>query len=101
MIVEEREYLVRPGAAAEYARIWADLGRKPQTRILGNLLGFYTTEVGDLNTLVYLWAYESHEDRAKRRAELAADPDFARFRHQVRELLVRQSNRILTPAVPD
>ncbi|MDX2937848.1 NIPSNAP family protein [Streptomyces ipomoeae] len=101
MIVEEREYLVRPGAAAQYARLWAELGREPQTRILGNLLGFYTTEVGELNTLVYLWGYDSHEDRAKRRAELAADPDFAAFRRQVRELLVRQNNRILTPALPE
>ncbi|MBZ3906335.1 MULTISPECIES: NIPSNAP family protein [Streptomyces] len=100
MIVEEREYLVKPGAAAEYARLWAELGREPQTRILGNLLGFYTTEVGELNTLVYLWGYESHADRAGRRAELATDPDFARFRHQVRDLLVRQTNRVLTPAVP-
>ncbi|QPP05298.1 NIPSNAP family protein [Streptomyces bathyalis] len=100
MIVEEREYLVRPGAVPEYARLWADLGREPQTRILGNLLGFYTTEIGDLNTLVYLWGYDSHEDRATRRAELAADPDFAAFRKRVRGLLIRQTNRILTPATP-
>ncbi|MGW2570006.1 NIPSNAP family protein [Streptomyces sp. NPDC001537] len=100
MIIEERNYLVRPGAAAKYARLWDEYGREPQVRILGNLLGFYVTEVGELNTLVYLWGYEGLDDRVKRRAELAADPDFAAFRAQVRDLLVRQSNRILTPALP-
>ncbi|MEV4976662.1 NIPSNAP family protein [Streptomyces scopuliridis] len=100
MIVEEREYLVKPGAAARYADLWAKFGREPQIRILGDLIGFYTTEVGELNTLVYLWRYESHEDRAKRRAELAADPYFAAFRAQVSDLMVRQSNRLLTPALP-
>lgn len=100
MIIEERDYLVRPGAAATYAQLWDEYGREPQVRILGNLLGFYVTEVGELNTLVYLWGYEGLDDRIKRRAELAADPDFAAFRARVRDLLVRQSNRILTPALP-
>ncbi|WP_427168464.1 NIPSNAP family protein [Streptomyces sp. C1-1] len=100
MIIEERDYLVRPGAAAKYAQLWDEYGREPQVRILGNLLGFYVTEVGELNTLVYLWGYKGLDDRVKRRAELAADPDFAAFRAQVRDLLVRQSNRILTPALP-
>ena len=100
MIIEERNYLVRPGAAAKYARLWDEYGREPQVRILGNLLGFYITEVGELNTLVYLWGFEKLDDRVKRRAELAADPDFAAFRTRVRDLLVRQSNRILTPALP-
>ncbi|WP_055522526.1 NIPSNAP family protein [Streptomyces graminilatus] len=100
MIIEERNYLVRPGAAAKYAQLWAQYGREPQVRILGNLLGFYVTEVGDLNTLVYLWGYEGLDDRAKRRTELAADPEFAAFRAEVRDLLVNQSNRILTPALP-
>ncbi|POX48395.1 NIPSNAP family protein [Streptomyces sp. Ru72] len=100
MIIEERNYLVRPGAAAKYAQLWDEYGREPQVRILGNLLGFYVTEVGELNTLVYLWGYEGLDDRLKKRAELANDPDFAAFRAQVRDLLVRQSNRILTPALP-
>lgn len=101
MIVEERNYLVRPGTVARYAGLWAEYGREPQERILGDLLGFYTTEVGELNTLVYLWGYRSLEDRDARRARLAADADFTVFRKQVRDLLVRQTNRILTPALPD
>ena len=56
--------------------------------------------MGELNTLIYLWRYDGFEDRANRRAELAADPDFAVFRRQVKDLLIRQRSRILTPALP-
>jgi hypothetical protein len=98
VIVEQRDYLLKPGAAAHYVRLWEEYGRGPQVRILGNLLGCWTTEVGDLNTLVYLWGFESLEDRAKRRAALAEDDEFASFRGRVRELLVRQTNRLLVPA---
>lgn len=98
MIVEQRDYLLRPGAAARYVRLWEEYGREPQVRILGNLLGCCTTEVGELNTLVYFWGFESLEDRARRRAELADDDEFAAFRGRVRELLVRQTNRLLVPA---
>jgi len=98
VIVEQRDYLLRPGAAARYVRLWEEYGREPQVRILGNLLGCCTTEVGELNTLVYFWGFESLEDRARRRAELADDDEFAAFRGRVRELLVRQTNRLLVPA---
>jgi hypothetical protein len=62
---------------------------------LGEPLGVYTVEIGQLNTLVYLWGFNDLTDRAVRRAALAADPEFAAFRREVRNLLVGQSNRIL------
>jgi hypothetical protein len=99
VIIEQRDYLLKPGAAARYVQLWEQYGREPQVRILGNLLGCCTTEVGELNTLVYFWGYESLADRAGRRTELAADEDFAVFRSHVRDLLVRQTNRILVPAL--
>ena len=98
MIVEERNYLLVPGGARRYLDAWHRLGRGPQTRHLGEPLGVYTVEVGDLNTLVYLWGFTGHADRAKRRAALAGDPGFAVFRGEVRSLLVTQTNRILVPA---
>ena len=36
--------------------------------ILGRLIGYFQTEIGDLNHVVHLWAYDSLEDRAARRA---------------------------------
>ncbi|TMR97807.1 NIPSNAP family protein [Nonomuraea basaltis] len=98
MIVEERNYGLRPGGVKEYLRIWHECGRQPQTRHLGDPIGVYQTETGTLNTLVYLWGFSSWEDRDRRRAALMADPEFAAFRSQVRALVHSQQNRILTPA---
>ena len=100
MIVEERNYLLVPGGARRYLDAWYRLGRGPQVAHLGEPLGVYTVEVGDLNTLVYLWSFTDQAERAKRRAGLAEDADFAVFRGEVRSLLVSQTNRILLPAAP-
>ncbi|MCP2244003.1 NIPSNAP family protein [Lentzea aerocolonigenes] len=100
MIVEERNYLLVPGGAGRYLDAWYRLGRGPQVAHLGEPLGVYTVEVGDLNTLVYLWSFTDQADRANRRAGLAADAGFAVFRGEVRSLLVSQTNRVLVPAEP-
>ena len=98
MIVEQRDYRLVPGGAAGYLDAWRRCGREPQVRHLGEPLGVFTVDVGELNTLTYLWAYADLADRALRRQRLAADVDFAVFRKEVRGLVVHQVNRILTPA---
>ena len=100
MIIEERNYRLVPGGAARYLDAWQRAGREPQVRHLGEPVGVYSVEIGDLNTLVYLWRYADLTDRAHRRKALAADADFAAFRRDVRALLVQQSNRILLPFTP-
>ncbi|CAG9199308.1 NIPSNAP family protein [Burkholderia vietnamiensis] len=95
MFVEQRTYTLVPGGVAEYLRLYAECGRAPQEQALGMMVGCFTTEVGPLNQLVYLWAFDSLDERARRRAALMADPAFGVFRGKVRHLLVRQENRIL------
>lgn len=95
MFVEQRIYTLVPGGAGEYLRIYGECGRAAQERALGKMLGCFTTEVGPLNQLVYLWIFDSLEERARRRTALMADADFRAFRAKVRHLLVRQENLIL------
>lgn len=97
MIVEERVYTMVPGGVPRYLAAWNQHGREAQVEILGSLLGVFTCDVGDLNTLTYLWQYTSVADRADRRARLLNDPRFSAFRGEVRGLLVSQHNRILLP----
>ena len=59
MIVEERCYTVRPGTVALYYKDYDPRGLGIQTRILGNLIGYFHTEIGELNQIVHLWGYES------------------------------------------
>ena len=74
MLVEKRTYTLHPGKAPEYLRIYTESGMEIQRRILGNLVGWFTTEIGNVNQIVHMWAYADLNDRAERRAELAADP---------------------------
>lgn len=99
MYVEQRIYTLAPGGAAEYLRIYRACGRSVQEGHLGTMLGCYTREVGELNQLVYLWPFASLDERARRRAALMADTDFAAFRKQVRHLVLRQENTILVDAL--
>jgi NIPSNAP len=45
MIVEERCYTVRPGTVALYYKDYDPRGLGIQTRILGNLIGYFHTDV--------------------------------------------------------
>lgn len=100
MFVEQRIYSLVPGGTAEYIRIYEEFGRAVQERILGGMLGYYTRDIGELNQLVYFWPFDSMDERTRRRAELAADPDFKAFRARIRHLVVKQENSILVPAAP-
>lgn len=100
MLVEQRIYTMVPGGVAEYVRLYAECGRAAQERVLGPMLGCYTREVGELNQLIYLWSFESMEDRSQRRARLAVDEAFKVFRGKVRHLMVKQENSLLLPALP-
>lgn len=98
MIVEQRRYTLVPGGVVRYLERWHEAGRPAQVRHLGEPAGVFTVEVGVLNTLVFLWRFTGPEDRDRRRRLLADDPEFARFRRTVRELVVSQHNEILSPA---
>lgn len=98
MIHELRTYTLVPGGTREYLRIYNEIGREVQIRLLGNLVALLAPESGNLNQLIYLWAFDSYEERARRRAQLAADAVFAEFRKTVRHLLVSQDSRLLSLA---
>ena len=98
MFVEQRTYSLVPGGTAEYIRLYEQLGRAAQERILGTMLGYYTRDVGELNQLVYFWTFASMNERTRRRAELTADADFKLFRGKIRHLVLKQENSILVPA---
>jgi hypothetical protein len=98
MIHELRTYTLVPGGVREYLRIYNECGREIQQRMLGHLVALLTPESGDLNQLVFLWAFDSHEERMRRRAQLMADAGFAEFRKSVRHLLLRQESRLMSVA---
>ena len=97
MIVEERIYELHPGKLGDYRRLVETEGIAIQRPILGRLIGYFYSEIGELNSIVHLWAYDSLEDRTARRARLFADPRWVDFSSRLTPLVARQRNRILLP----
>jgi hypothetical protein len=99
VIVEMREYTLHAGKVPEYLQLYEREGLAIQREILGQMVGYYQTEVGPaVNQVVHLWAYESFEDRQERRARLAADPGWQSYLQKMRPMLVEQRNRLMKPA---
>src|SRR5437762_13448576 len=98
MIVEERCYTLKPGTVQLYYRHYDPRGLKIQTRILGNLIGYFHTEIGELNQVVHLWGYDSLAERERRRALLAADQERQDYLKQSPDIVVKMESRILAPA---
>lgn len=98
MIVEERTYTTHPGKWREYLALFEAEGLAIQHRILGRMVGYYHSEIGELNQIVHLWAYASLDERAERRARLMDDPGFKAYVARMLPLLQRQESRILRPA---
>jgi NIPSNAP len=86
MIVEMRTYTAVPGRAGEFLKLYEELALALQQQYLGGLMGYYVSEVGELNQIVHLWRYESLADREARRARLDADPGWAVYKEAFAKL---------------
>ncbi|THT99331.1 NIPSNAP family protein [Lampropedia puyangensis] len=98
MIVEQRTYTTHPGQWRAYLALYEAKGLAIQQRILGRMVGYYHCDIGEMNQIVHLWAYEDLNERSQRRGQLLADPDFRAYVHEMLPLLQKQESRILVPA---
>jgi hypothetical protein len=98
VFVEQRLYTFAPGKSAEFDRLYQAEARAVQERHLGAPIGYFYSEIGPLNQVTTLWAYESLNDRVERRERLFNDPEWISFLHKARALVVTQETRILKPA---
>jgi len=98
MFVEERVYTFAPGKSGEFAKLHEAEGRAAQERHLGPAVGYYYTEIGQLNQVVSLWAYPTLDERNARRERLSQDPAWGPFLAKGRPFFVAQETRILKPA---
>jgi len=97
MIVDHRVYSIRPGAIQPFLELFERDGLPLYLHYCGKLLGYYVAESGELNQLIHLWAYESVEDRERRRANLYLDDRWTAFLDAALPMVVRQESRLLKP----
>ena len=98
MIIEQRIYELKPGTVHEFLKAYEAEGLPLQGEALGRLLGYFVSEVGELNRVVQLWGFDSFEDRVRRRAALSAKPEWRTFLGKTVSMVVSQRNELLAPA---
>jgi hypothetical protein len=97
MIVEMRTYTLLPGKLREWLPFFEKERFPIQKKHLGNLVGYYITDTGELNQIIQLWAYESYADREARRTALWADPEWTDPSKSTINVMQKQESQILLP----
>ncbi|MDA0275134.1 MAG: NIPSNAP family protein [Proteobacteria bacterium] len=99
-IYEKRTYSITVGKMAEVVNLYSTLGW-PALEAGGfskNLIGYFTSDTGELHQLVHLWRFNSDDDRRAFWKRLLADKDFMAFAGQLRPLIRTQANQLLLAA---
>jgi hypothetical protein len=98
MIYELRTYRLKTGTVPTYLRLVEEEGISIQKGHLGQLVGYFVSEIGPLNEIVHVWAYADLGDRDRRRTSLAADPRWQSFLPKIQALIEVMDNKILRAA---
>ena|SRR5579872_2151742 len=94
MIYEIRTYTLKPGSVGEYEKRFADaIDTRSQ---YSAMYGMWHTEIGPLNQMVHIWAYDSLQQRANVRAAAARDTS-GHWPPKTNDLLAAQESDILVP----
>jgi len=97
MYIEERDYCIKPGKTQQFIETYEQYGLALQKKYLGKFLGYFYSEIGELNHVVALWAYDSLDERDRARAQMQADEKWQEYLHLVTDLISTQQTRILKP----
>ena len=100
MIFDHRTYTCRYGALKKQLTLYEQNGYQTQIRHLGKPVLYASTEVGDVNSYVHIWAYQDAEDRETRRIALKSDLEWQAYLKMsaVAGYLLSQKNKILVAA---
>ncbi len=99
MIVDLRTYTMVPGRLGAWLKLYESDGFPIHVRHLGQPMGIFTTDVGTLNQVVFLWRFEGQGARERQRGALEADPDWISYRRKSADAgnVQLQENKIIKP----
>jgi hypothetical protein len=98
MLVEQRTYTLKPGKVGQFVEFFEKHDLPFIEPIMGAPVGWYTTEIGPLNQVIQMWAFQDLNDRERRRAQVMAHPQWPRHLEMLEPLVVAQSSILLRPA---
>ncbi len=93
MVIEMRTYTLQPGTLAEVEKRFGEA--LPIREKFSKLAAFWHTEVGPLNQIIHVWAYDSLEQRTEVRAAAGKEPGWP---PPIREFVTAQHSELFLPA---
>jgi hypothetical protein len=92
MIYEIRTYSLTPGSLAEVEKRFGEAYE--HRKKYSELAAFWHTEVGPLNEIIQVWAYQGMDERARIRLEVAKEPHWP---PKTSEFILAMHSEILVP----
>jgi NIPSNAP protein len=97
-LYELRWYRAYPGRLGEWLSLAT--GVLPTREKYSRNVGYWQTEVSQLNEGVHLWVYKDLNERAAVRAKVMHDPEWQAFLSKAQPLLQQQEAVVLVPTGP-
>ncbi|MGR8949823.1 MAG: NIPSNAP family protein [Gammaproteobacteria bacterium] len=99
MIYDHRTYAIYPGKMNDFLEAYENQGYPIQKKYLEKCHGWFVSmDIGALNQVVHIWAFTDLNDRAARRAKMAADPAWGMYLAVATPFIQTMENKILSPA---
>jgi hypothetical protein len=99
MVFDYRTYTFRPGGIPDYMSAVEEVAIPIRKRHGVKLAGWYYSEVGDLNQVTHIWAFNDMKHLKDAKDAVAADPEWTgTYIPRVRGLLVAQNTYLMNTA---
>lgn len=96
MIFEMRTYTIKIGQLNNYINHFEKIGM-PIISKYATLVGYWHTEIGELNQVIHIWSYNDLNERAQKRDELYKDAEWlSEFIPEAMNMLEKQESKILS-----
>jgi len=95
MIFDHRTYELQPGRLRDFLALYENEGLPVQKKHLGNLVGFFTTGIGNVHEILHIWGSGDLADRTRPRAAMMSDPARQAYLQKSREYMKHTNNKIL------
>ena len=80
MVFDFRQYTLKPGATGEYRSAAEEVGlpirHRHGVKLAGWFFSDFFSDLGDLNQVVHIWAFDNVKHMEEAKAAVAADPEW-------------------------
>ncbi len=97
-LYELRTYTVAVGKMGDVVNLYRDEGWPALSKHADKLCGYFTGDIGAMNTLTHLWKFEDDADRRAHWDRVFADDEFMAFAAKLRPMLLKQENKLMFDA---